>query len=124
GGMEEGANMRRHIRTEIGFDILDLVAEGAEHHAAKILDADTRKSVLRDVEILRHAAFAGEAALEGDRGQRAFQIVSPGVIDAGELLAVAMRLDAQHRALMGTAIDEGIDVSVLIAADDDRHLAG
>ena len=60
-------------------------------------------------EFRRHAALALDAALEGDPGQLAFEVVAPAVIDAGDLLAVALFCQAQEVAAMGAAVDKGVD---------------
>src|SRR6202166_3113935 len=71
----------------------------------------------------RHAALALDAALEGDPGQLAGEIVAPAVIDAGDLLAVALLGQAQQIAAMGAAVDEGVDRAIRAPGDDDRDLA-
>ena len=74
-------------------------------------------------ELRRHAALALDALLERDAGQVAFEVVAPAVVDAGDLLAVALPGQAQQVAAMGAAVDEGIDRAVRPARDDDRDLA-
>src|SRR5437016_6253464 len=74
-------------------------------------------------EFRRHAALALDPALKGDPGQLAFEVIAPAVIDAGDLLAVALLGQAQEVAAMGAAVDEGIDRAVGPAHDDDRDLA-
>src|SRR6266542_7080295 len=70
----------------------------------------------------RHAALALDAALKGDPGQLAGEVVAPAVIDAGDLLAVAFRGQAKEVAAMGAAVDKGVDRAVRPARDDDRDL--
>src|SRR6266851_1654123 len=74
-------------------------------------------------EFRRHAALMPDAALEGDPGQLPFEVVAPAVIDAGDLLAVALSREAQEVAAMGAAVDEGVDRAVGPPPDDDRDLA-
>src|SRR5947208_7074099 len=71
----------------------------------------------------RHAALALDAALEGDAGQLAGEIVAPAVIDAGDLLAVPLLGQAQQIAAVGAAVDEGVDRAIRAARDNDRDLA-
>src|SRR2546423_13603572 len=70
-----------------------------------------------------HAALALDAALERDPGQLAGEVITPAVIDAGDLLAVTLLGKAQEIAAMGAAVDEGVDRAVRAARHNDRDFA-
>jgi hypothetical protein len=70
-----------------------------------------------------HAALPPDPAFERDAGQFAGQVIGPTVIDAAELFDIAAPLQAQQVAAMRAAIDDGVDVAVVVARDDDRGLA-
>src|SRR3954454_12654365 len=74
-------------------------------------------------ELRRHAALPLDAVLERDRGQMTFEIIAPAVINAGDFLAVPVVCQAQQIAAMGAAVNEGVDLAVRAARDDDRDLA-
>src|SRR5579863_1569271 len=120
--IEDAPYMRTHFRTEIGFDLFEIAVEGAEDQPAEILDTHALEPVLAKIEIRRHAARAGEPALKRDRGEVAAEVIGPGVVNTGKLLALAGRLDAQHRAFMRASVDERVNGTLLVANDDDRCL--
>src|SRR5436190_9522574 len=74
-------------------------------------------------EFRRHAALPLDAALERYPGQLAGEVITPAVIDAGDLLAVTLLGQAQEIAAMGAAVDEGVDRAVRAARHNDRDLA-
>ena len=55
--------------------------------------------------------------------RRAVEPVAPLVIDADMLGRVPGRLAPHQRAAMGAAVDEGLDLAVAVAVDDDRRVA-
>ena len=79
--------------------------------------------VLAHVELRPHAALAADAAAERDRRQLAVEPIAPLVIDADVLAGIARLLAPHQRAAMGAAVDEGLDLAVLVAVDDDRRVA-
>ena len=112
-----------HIRTENFWDGHGFIRERAEDEAAIDFDPQRFQAVLLRVEILRHAALATNAVAEGDTVQLAVQIVCPGVVDAGKILAVAPFLQADQRSLVGATVDHRMDVAVFVARDDDGNFA-
>ncbi len=79
--------------------------------------------MLLHLEIGGHAAFAVDPALEGDGAEVAGEIVTPGVVGAGEILDVAAVFESDQRAAMGAAVFERMNFSLCAAHDDDGHLA-
>src|ERR1700742_2979209 len=80
--------------------------------------------MLLHLETLGHAALALDAVLEGDAAQVALPVISPGVIDAAEILfALAVIVQTDERAAMGAAVLERIDLAIIVAGDDDRGFA-
>ncbi len=117
------ADAAHDLRPEISFEIGRLLAEGAEHEAGQLGDAQPRQIVVVLVELGRHSALPLDPALKGDAGQFAPEIVGPAVIDAFDLFDVALALDAQQIAAMGAAVGEGVNAALGVAGDDHRGLA-
>ena len=113
----------RHRLAEIVLHRHGRVRERAEHQAGEHLDAQRFQPVLRRVEILRHAALAAHTVAERDALQPAGEVVAPRMIHAGQRLRVAALLQAYQRTLVRAAVDHGVDGAVLVAGDDDRHVA-
>ena len=85
-----------HVRSKIGFHVLNILGEGAEDHAAEGLHLERRQAVAADVEVLGHAALAAQAVAEGDTFQTPIQPIIPGVIDAGEAGDVVLLFQADQ----------------------------
>src|SRR5687767_13102071 len=64
-----------------------------------------------------------KAAAQGDAGERSVVAVDPAVILAAEELGAPILVLANRRAAVGAAVDEAVDLPVLVAADDDRDAA-
>ena len=75
----------------------------------KLSTRSARRFHSRALEIRGHAALAGDAALERDGGEVAFEVVGPAVIDAADARAVAALAWADERAAMGAAVLEGAE---------------
>src|SRR6185437_15301043 len=103
------------------FEALAVLGERAEDRAVDRPDLEPPHAVPAHVEIRPHPALAANAAAERNRGQPAFQVVAPLVIDADVFPGVARELAPHQRAAMSAAVDEGMDVAVLVAIDDDRR---
>src|SRR4029434_7921033 len=94
-----------------------------EDEAAQRGGPELSRPVLGLAEGLGHAAQATDALLEGDAEEVAPQIVAPRVIDALEVLAVAPIVEGDQRPAVRAPVLEGVDLAVLAADHDDRHLA-
>src|SRR5207247_1928143 len=97
--------------------------QGAEDEIAEGVDAQLLEAVLFEVEARWHAALTGNAAAEGHTVEIAFEIIAPGMIDAGQILGMPAPLETDEIAAMGAAVDHRVDLAVLPAGDDDRRLA-
>lgn len=85
--------------------------------------AQLARAVLFHAERRRHAAIALDAILESDAGQIALQVVTPGVIHAGEVFGFTTVLQGKEGATMRAAILEGVEFAVAVAGHDNRGLA-
>ena len=79
--------------------IADIVAEWrgvgrhrTENEVAELLDPELLQPVLLEAEARRHAALTGDAAPKGDAVEIAFEVVAPGVVDAGQIVGMASPL--------------------------------
>src|SRR5487761_241648 len=120
---EHAVKPHRDLRTKEVFERWRRAREGTEDESGVAGNAQCPPLVVGELEIGRHAALAVDAALEGDRGQVAFQIVGPAVIDTTHPCAVARLLVADERAAMRAAVLESVDTAVRVACDDDGHVA-
>ena len=111
------------FRPEEGFDVGDLGIEGTEDQPAELGHLDRPQTVPGLVEIAGHAAPAVRTVLERHVSEVALEVVGPGVIDAGQALDAAPRLQAQQRAAMGAAIEEAAKRAVLATNHEHRRLA-
>ncbi len=93
--VQDPADAADHLRPEIGFEVGRLAAESAEYEAGQFGDPQPRQIVVVLAELGRHPALPLDPALKGDAGQLAAEIIGPAVIDALDLLGVALALDAQ-----------------------------
>ena len=110
--------------------IADVVAERrrigrqrAKDQIAEPVDAQLFEPVVFKAEACRHPALAGDAAAKGDAVEVAFEVVAPGVIDAGQIVGMPAPLQADEIAAMGAAVDHRMQRPVIAAGDDDRRLA-
>src|SRR5262249_7887318 len=53
----------------------------------------------------------------------AFEVVAPGVVDAGQIVSMAAPFQTHQIAAMGAAVNHRVDLAVLRARNDDRRLA-
>ena len=79
--------------------------------------------MLVEVEALGHPATPRDAAAKGDALEISFEIVSPGMVDTGQIVGVAAPLEADEVAPMGAAVQHGMDFAIMPAGHDDRGLA-
>ena len=121
GLVQHALDARSDLLAQIFLDRRDVVGQAAEHQAGKGRDAQLARPVLGAAEGLAHAALAVDAVLEGDRLQVAFQVVVPGVVDAGEVARLAAAVERDQRAAMRAAVLEGVDFVVEVARHDHRH---
>ena len=96
---------------EIFLDRRHVLGRAAEHQAGEHRDAQLARAVVGAAERLRHAALAGDAVLEGDRVEVAFQVVVPGVIDAGEVARIAAAIERDQRPAVRAAVLECVDLA-------------
>src|SRR5262249_27213448 len=97
--------------------------ERAEDEVAKGIHTQLLQSMLIEAEAVWHATAPSNAAAKGDALKIAFEIVTPGVIDAGQIVGMTAPLEADEVAAMGTAVLHGVDLAILATRDDDRGLA-
>src|SRR5690242_11093361 len=81
------------------------------------------QAVLVETEALGHSALTRNAPAERDALEVTFEVVTPGVIDTGQILSAAAALEADKVAAMGAAVKHGMDFAVMPAGNDDRGLA-
>src|SRR5262249_11146698 len=93
-----------------------------EYEVTELVDAQFLEAVLFEAETRRHAALAGDAAAKGDAIEVAFEIVTPGMVDAGQVVGMAASLQADEVAAMSAAVNHRVDLAVVPAGDDDRRL--
>ena len=117
---EIAADHARHRLAEVCFHRLRFIRERAEHQPGEHFDAQRFQPMLRVVEILRHAALAANAVAERNALQPAREIVTPGMVNAGQRLRVAALLQAHKCSFVSAAIDQRVDHAMLVARDDDR----
>src|SRR3989441_1000374 len=122
--LHHAANPRRDLGTDVQLDRRRLVGERREHQSAENLDPEFPRGLALRLGVGRHAAFALYAATKRHRGEVAAQVVSPVVIDAGDLLRVAAVRQTKERAAVRAAVLEAADGAGLVARHHDRHLAG
>src|SRR5262252_594127 len=89
--------------------------QGAEDQIAERVDAQLLQSVLIELEALRHAAAPGHPAARGDALEVAFEIVTPGVIDAGQIVRMTAPFEADEVPAMGAALQHGEDLAIMTA---------
>src|SRR5215475_5887436 len=94
----------------------------AEYEVTELVDAQFLEAVLFEAETRRHAALAGDAAAKGDAIEVALEIVTPGMVDAGQVVGMAASLQADEVAAMSAAVNHRVDLAVVPAGDDDRRL--
>ena len=78
--------------------------------------------MIGEFEVRRHAAFALEPAQERHTDQLTFQVITPVVIDARQVLAIAELIANQQRTAMGASVDEGVDAAVIGSGDNDGRV--
>ena len=113
----------RDLFAEILLDRRHVVGKRAEHQSAEQRDAQFARAVVGAAERFVHAALAVDAVLERHRLEVAFQVVVPGVIDAGEVAGMAAPIERDQRAAVRAAVLEGVDLVIEIARHDHRHRA-
>ena len=111
------------LGTEILIERGRLRGQAREDEAAEGRGPELARAVVGLAEGLRHATEAANALLEGDAEQIATQVVAPRVIDALEVLGGAAVVERDQRSPVRAPVLEGVDLAVLAADDDDRHLA-
>ena len=111
------------LRAEIVVERRRPVGQAREDEATERGGAELSRPVLGLAEGLGHAAQATDALLEGDAEEVAPQVVAPRVIDALEVLGVAPIVEGDQRSAVRAPVLEGVDLAVLAADHDDRHLA-
>ena len=121
--VQHALDAARDLLAEIFLDRRHVVGQAAEDEAAEHRDAKLSRPVVGAAEGLGHAALAVDAVLEGDRLEVAFQVVVPGVIDAGEVAGMAAGVERDQRAAMRAAVLEGVNLVVEVARHDHRHRA-
>src|SRR5262249_29739231 len=91
-------NSADDLGPEITFEIRRIMSERAENEAGELGHPQWGEIVLVFAEFRRHAALPFDAALKGDPGQLAGQIISPAVVDALDLFDVTLLLETQQVA--------------------------
>jgi hypothetical protein len=74
-------------------------------------------------EVRRHPAFALETTNKGNANEIAGLVVTPVVVDAGEVVGVAAEVTYQKRAAVRTPIDECVENPVAAAVNHNRGVA-
>ncbi len=95
----------------------------AKDKIAKVVDTQFAQPVLVEAKTLRHSALPGDAAAKGDAVEVAFEIIAPGVIDAGQIVGMAAPFQTDEVAAVGAAVEHRMNLAVMSAGDDDRSLA-
>src|SRR5882762_4492745 len=123
GLLHHAADSRRDLGTDVAFDRRRLVRERREHQPAKALDAEFSRRLAPRVGVPGHAAFALDATAKRDRSEVALQVVSPVVIDAGDLFRIAAVRETQERTAVRAAVLEAADGTGFVPRRHHRHLA-
>ena len=108
---------------EVFVERRHVVGEAAEHQTVQRRHAQLAQTVIAEAEVFLHAALAVDAVPERDAEQIALQAVGPGMVDAAEVLRVALVLQANHRAAMRAAVFECIELAVRVARDHHGSIA-
>ena len=78
--------------------------------------------MLADIEIVRHPAAAVKAFAESDGLQLHFEVVGPGIVNAGQVLCMTAVLQANQRPFMRTTINEAMQHAICVPCHNDRRL--
>src|SRR5882672_6884019 len=114
---EHARNAFDDLLSKVFVERRHVVGETTEDQTMQRRDAQLAQTVIAEAEVFLHAALAVDAVPERNAEQIALQVVGPGVIDAAEVLRVALVLQANHRAAMCAAVLESIELAVRVARD-------
>src|SRR5690606_10496536 len=124
---EDTVQVVQHLGTDEVLEGLHVVIEAREDDAAAAGYPQTVETVLRKLEVRRHAAVDPSvlpyAAPERQPDQVALEVVVPLVIRADEILHGAVPFAAERDAAVRAAVLHHGDVALLVAHHDDAALA-
>jgi hypothetical protein len=112
---EDSFDPRRDFLAEIFVYWGDLFRKRTKDETMYDGDAKLPGIVILHAEAVGHSAFAINAVLKCDPSQVAARVICPGVRDAGEvLLALAVRIETNQRATVGTAVLKSVDFAIVV----------
>ena len=121
--VQHAQQARRDGFTEIVEDRRRFVGQGAKHQATERGDAQFARTILAYVEVGRHAALAIDALRKRRTEHIAFEVVTPRVVGADEILGASFVLEREQRSAVCATVLKGVDAAIRPAIDDHRHLA-
>lgn len=112
------------VRADIVFEGRCFARKRSENQAVTRGHAQFARSVLFGAEVGCHAAVTVHAALERDGAERAIQVITPRMIDTGEVLgAGAAIVEADQGTAVNAAVLERGDIAGWQPDDDNGHTA-